>query len=416
MSLATGAAPERRAGGLLRAASMRLATVGDQLLVALTNFGLTIAIGRAYGASELAAYGIGLSVGLMVQGLQRHTITIPLMLHPAGWVRERKPAIIGEQMLVLIPGLLAGLLSFAIAHFWSSSFGHLVILSSATCLLVYLQLEFARAFLVKVGKPVLLLAGAFGYAAVAAGLSFAALRGWIGFETLLGSLALTMLGHALVIAFAGGGVQLKQGARLLAADVKRYGGWSLAATGTYAGYNHIPLLILGAIAAPIHAAVFVAARSLLQPLQILLRGLDVADKNAFAELRRGQPAPRYIYRLVFFYAAVGIAAGAGFAFASEWLLALAYGQKFAGYGGAVAAWAVAYALLSVSMPLESLVYAQKRFAGYFAIRGFASIVAIAAAFPLIQGYGAVGAIAACALGWLIAVAGTGVMLMRTRPA
>lgn len=416
MSLATGAAPERRAGGVLRAASMRLATVGDQLLVALTNFGLTIAIGRAYGASELAAYGMGLSVGLMVQGLQRHAVTIPLMLHPAGWVREHKPAIIGEQMLVLIPGLLAGLLSLAMAHFWSSSFSQLVALSSATCLLVYVQLEFARAFLVKVGKPGLLVAGAFGYAAFATGLSFAALYGWIGFETLLGSLALTMLGHAVVVAFAAGGVQLREGARLLAADVKRYGGWSLVATGTYAGYNHVPLLILGAMAAPIHAAVFVAARSLLQPLQILLRGLDVADKNAFAELKRDQPAPRYILWLVALYAAVGIAAGAGLAFGAEWLLALAYGQKFAGHGSAVVAWAVAYALLSVSMPLETLVYARKRFAPYFAIRGVASLIAIATAFPLIHSYGALGAIAACALGWFIAVAGTGAMLMRARPA
>lgn len=416
MTLATGAmSTGQRAKGILRAASTRFATIGDQFLIALTNFGLTVAIGRAYGAGELAAYGIGLSIGLIVQGLQRHAITIPLMLHPATWVRERKAAIAGEQMLVLLPGLLAGLLALFTAQFWRSDFLFLVILSSAACLLVYLQLEFARAFLTKAGKPVLLLAGAAAYASIAAALSVAALQGLIGYQTLVVSIAGTMLFHAAITVAVSGGVALREGGRLLAADMKRYGGWALAGTGTYAGYNHVPLLILGAVAAPIHAAVFVAARSLLQPLQILLRGLDVADKNAFAELRSDQPAPRFILRLVILYATVGIAAGAIFAFSSEWLLALAYGDKFAGNGGAVAAWAAAYVLLSVSMPLESLVYAQKRFAAYFAIRAIASLVAIAAAFPLIAAYGAVGAIAACALGWFIAVTGTGIMLWRGRP-
>jgi O-antigen/teichoic acid export membrane protein len=417
MTLATGE-PEAAAGRRerrtrsLRSAATRLATVGDQLLVALTNFGLTIAIGRAFGADELAAYGIGLSVGLMVQGLQRHAVTIPLMLHPAGWVRGRKAAIAGEQMLMLLPALLVGLLALFAAS-WSSGFLQLIVLSSAVCLLIYLQLEFARAFLVKLEKPGLLLAGAAFYAAVAAALAIAALRGLVGYDTLLISLAAAMVVHACAVAAVGGGVALKDGSRLLAADMKRYGGWALAATGTYAGYNHAPLLILGAVAAPVHAAVFVAARSLMQPLQILLRGLDVADKNAFAELRSNQPAPRFIFRLVILYAAIGIALGAAFAVASDWLLTFAYGQKFAGYGNAVVAWAFAYALISVSMPLESLVYAQNRFAGYFAIRGAASVIAIAAAFPLIHGYSAVGAIAACALGWLVAVAGTGAMLMRS---
>ncbi len=222
---------------------MRLATVGDQLLVALTNFGLTIAIGRAFGADEFAAYGIGLSVGLMVQGLQRHAVTIPLMLHPASWVRERKAAIAGEQILMLLPALLVGFLALFAAS-WSSGFLQLIVLSSAVCLLIYLQLEFARAFLVKLEKPGLLLAGAAFYTAVSSALAIAALRGLVGYDALLISLAVAMVVHACAVAAVGGGVALKDGSRLLAADMKRYGGWALAATGTYAGYNHAPLLIL----------------------------------------------------------------------------------------------------------------------------------------------------------------------------
>ena len=405
---------KRSLTGRLRGVSTRLATVGDQVLIALTNFGLTIAIGRAFGADELAAYGIGLSVGLMMQGLQRHAITIPLMLRAAEWVKQNRGAVAAEQLFVLLPAAAVGLLALLAAYFSSSRFVYLVAFSSAVCLLIYLQLEFARAFLVKLGKPWLLLIGAGFYATVAAALAFASLAGLFGYEWLLSGIAATMLLHALATVLIAGKFAAKDGARQVFADTKQYGGWAAAATATYAGYNHVPLLLLGALVAPIHAAIFVAARSLLQPLQILLRGFDVADKNSFSELKEGQPKARFIFKLVALYGVVGILFGVVAGVSAEQLLALAYGQKFSGYGAAVIAWIPAYVLLSISMPLESLVYAQSRFAGYFLIRGVASAMAIAAAFPLIQWYGGIGAIAACGIGWFVAVSGTGIMLVRKR--
>jgi O-antigen/teichoic acid export membrane protein len=228
-------------------------------------------------------------------------------------------------------------------------------------------------------------------------------------------LAGAMFVHAASLFAVTRAFSFRGGARLLLVDIKRYGGWAAAATATYAGYNHVPLLILGAIAAPVHAAVFVAARSLLQPLQILLRGLDVADKNAFAEIRAdpySAKATRFTLKLVALYAAVGGVVGVAAGLGAEQLLTLAYGTKFSGYGAALIAWVPAYVFLSISTPLESLVYARKAFRGYFAIRGVASLVAIAAAFPLITWYAEIGAIAACAIGWLVAVAGTAILLMR----
>lgn len=421
MTLATGepevaARKRERLTGSLRGTATRLATVGDQLLVALTNFGLTIAIGRAFGADELAAYGIGLSVGLMVQGLQRHAVTIPLMLRTAEWAGRNRGGVVAEQALVLLLAVLAGAAALGISCTSLSRFAFLAALSSAACLLIYLQLEFARAFLVKIGKPLLLLAGAMLYAAAAAALSVAALKGMIRYEWMLGGLGATMIVHAIAVALLARSLAPKQGARLLLADTKKYGGWAVAATATYAGYNHLPLLILGAVAAPVHAAIFVAARSLMQPLQILLRGFDVADKNLFAEAKDGKRAAHFIWRLVGIYAVVGVVFGAAAGFGAEHLLALAYGDKFAGHGAAVIAWVPAYVLLSISMPLESLVYARHRFAGYFIIRGIASAAAIAAAFPLVRLYAEIGAIAACALGWLIAVTGTALMLAWKRKA
>jgi O-antigen/teichoic acid export membrane protein len=399
-----------------RYAAIRFATVGDQVIVALTNFGLTLAIGRAFGAAELAAYGMGLSIALMVQGLQRHTITIPLLLKPAASVERRRGGVVAAQAIVLLFALAVTGVAILIARTIDAS--HLAqstLLASAVCLIVYLQLEFARAFLTKTRRAGVLLGGALFYALVAAALALAALTQRISFEAMLTALGGTMLLHAGAVIVIARSLSFRSGVRTLGTDIKRYGGWAAAATATYAGYNHVPLLIVGAIAAPIHAAVFVAARSLLQPLQILLRGLDVADKSAFAELRAhpySQKTARFTLKLVALYALIGAAIGVVVGLGAEYLMTLAYGQKFSGYGGALLAWVPAYILLSVSTPLESLVYARKAFRGYFAIRGLASAVAIAAAFPLIAYFGGIGAIAACAIGWFVAVAGTGLLLVR----
>lgn len=399
-----------------RYAAVRLATVGDQVIVALTNFGLTLAIGRAFGSTELAAYGMGLSIALMVQGLQRHTITIPLLLKPTASVERRRGGIAAAHTIVLLTALaMTGVALLVIRTIEAPHLAQSTLLASAVCLIVYLQLEFARAFLIKIGRAGALLGGALFYALVAAALALAALTQRVSFEAMLTALGGAMLLHAVVIIMIARSLSFRGGVRTLGADIKRYGGWAAAATATYAGYNHVPLLILGAIAAPIHAAVFVAARSLLQPLQILLRGLDVADKSAFAELRTHPYSPettRFTLKLVALYALVGAGIGMVVGLGAEQLMTLAYGQKFVGHGGALVAWVPAYILLSISTPLESLVYAREAFRGYFVVRGFASIAAIAAAFPLITYYGGVGAITACAIGWLVAVVGTSVLLMR----
>jgi hypothetical protein len=67
------------------------------------------------------------------------------------------------------------------------------------------------------------------------------------------------------------------------------------------------------------------------------------------------------------------------------------------------------------MPLESLVYARKDFARYYAARGIASLIAVALAYPLIVRFAEVGAIAACGIGWLLAVAGTAALILRRTP-
>lgn len=401
-------------------ALIRFATIGDQFFVAITNFGLTLVIGRAFSHEDLASYGIGLSIGLMIQAIQRHALNIPLMLAPEDRVTRRHRGILAEQLIVLVCALVAGAIAFVLAHLLNASrYVHLVVTSSVVCLLVFTELEFARAFLIKLKRPWTLLLTAFWYAAVSGVLAVSSLFHWIGFETLLTGLAAAMLIHYLAIVAVTGMPHLSRGLKFLAINLKHYGGWAGIATVTYAGYNHVPLLVLGAFTAPIHAAAFVATRGLMQPLQIMLRGLDVADKSVFSE-GAGKPqagdAFALTLKLAALYALIGIVFGGLTSVFATQILALAYGVKFSGFEIALIAWVPVYILLSVTMPFESLVYTRKSFRGYYLIRGIASLVALALTLPLVSRFSEVGAIASCAAGWLIAVVGTAVLLKRgTRP-
>jgi O-antigen/teichoic acid export membrane protein len=198
-------------------------------------------------------------------------------------------------------------------------------------------------------------------------------------------------------------------------NMKRYGGWAGVATVTYAGYNHFPLLALGALTAPIHAAAFVATRSLMQPLQILLRGFDIADKSGFTEgaKKKSGGAFALTMKLAAFYAVIGLAFGVFVWFFAGQILQIAYGTKFTDFEAALIAWVPVYILLSVTMPFESLVYTLKNFRAYYIVRGIASLVSLALTFPLVMWLAETGAIAACAFGWLIAVAGTAFLLWRS---
>jgi O-antigen/teichoic acid export membrane protein len=396
----------------------RLATVGDQLLVALANFGLTVSIGRAFGAEDVAAYGIGLSVGLMVQALQRHAVLIPLMLLPPARVARRRGAIFAEHALVLASVFLLTLAGMALAPLLGiSGYGRLILAASAVCLLNYVQLEFARAILVKLERPWSLIASASWYTGVSAALALASLHHLISFEGLLIALATAMVIHAAALFTLARGFALWRGLMLFTADFRQYGGWAVVATITYSGYSHLPLFILGALAPPIHAAVFVATRGLLQPLQILLRGFDLADKAGFAE-RSGAPhspgAFRLTLKLAAFYAATAGLFGLAAGFFADELVRLAYGQKFAGFEAALIAWVPVYVLLSVSLPFESLVYARQVFRDYYIVRGIGSIAGIALTVPLMP-WVEVGAIAACGIGCLIAILGTIYILLRGQP-
>jgi len=408
-----------RAAGRLRLARLmatRFATVGDQLLVALANFWLTVAIGRAFHAEELASYGIGLSAGLMVQGLQRHTIVIPLVLEPKSRVLRRCGAIIGQHWIMLAVTLaIIGPGVATAAALGATGYGQQIIAAFGACLIVYSELEFARAIFIKLDRPFCLLVGSAFYAVLCGGLGLAALTHWLDFPQLLALLAAAMTCHAVGVSITVGDLSLTRGWAVLRTNIRRYGAWSLVATGTYGGYIHFPLFLMGSLVDPIHAATFVATRSIMQPLQILLRGLDLADKAAFAE-KASAPHSYAAFlaslKLAGLYAVAGSTFSVLAALFAEPLLQLTYGPKFAGAGSTLIAWGPVFILLGCMMPLESLVYARRCFGGYYFARAIGSVLAIALTAPLVFRFAEKGAILACTAGGLVATAGVVLLLYR----
>jgi len=417
--MTTATAFHDKAVGKLRLARLlatRFATVGDQMLVALANFWLTVAIGRAFHAEELAAYGIGLSAGLMVQALQRHAIIIPLMLEPKARVFRRYGAMIGQHWIILgvslailVPGLAAA------SELGVPVYGQQIIAASGACLIVYSELEFARAIFIKLERPFSMLAGSAFYVGLCGVLGLGALTHQLDFMQLLALMTAAMMLHAVGVSMQVGNLSLTRGWMLLRSNMNRYGVWSLIATVTNGGYIHFPLFLLGSLTAPIHAAAYVATRSLMQPLQILLRGLDLADKAAFAETS-SSPHSYAAFVASIKLAGLYFIAGGVFSIAialfAEPLLQLTYGPKFAEAGHTLIAWGPVFILLGCSMPLESLVYARRHFKGYYFARAVGSVAAIALTAPLVFRFMEVGAIVACAIGGLIAVSGSILLLYK----
>jgi O-antigen/teichoic acid export membrane protein len=412
---AEGAARRRRR---FDRAATRVATIGDQLFAALSNFALTLSISRAFGAEEVTAYGMGLAFALLIQGAHRHAITIPLMLQAQHRVLRRRGGIFAQHTLVLACALMLGLMGiFVTSEAHAGSHSLLIAESACVLLLVYSQLEFARAVLVKLNQPFYVLASSIFYFVVCLSLSVTSQMHWITYYDLLGALSVAMLLHALVLAVIVREFDLIQGYRLLMADIYRYGWWSVVATATNAGYTHLPLLILGAMAEPKHAAAFVATRSLMQPLQVLIRGLDAADKSFFSDEAKA-PHSRHAFLLTLRLAIPNTVAATlfvlGMSFYSNELIALAYGPKFAYANSTLLAWLPVFLIMSVTMPFEALVYSRKDFRRYYMIRAVASVVALALTVPLVMLWDSVGAILACGVGGLIAMTGTVLLLWGRR--
>jgi O-antigen/teichoic acid export membrane protein len=382
----------------------------DQALVSLANAALAIGLARVFSAEEFAGYGIGISAALIIQSIQRSGFVIPLSLLPTPKVRVMARAILAEHLILLIAALvpvLIGVIIFESMGF-ATRLSHAVGLSFVACLLFFFQLDFDRVVLLKAGRIVQSALWSLAYAALCAGLLALALYGLISFDRLIVALIIFQLVKLCALAAMTGAPMMRLGWRLLKRDMQHYFGWATLGAISYSGYSHVPLFVLGAVAAPIHAAAFVAMRSLMQPLQVVVRSLDLIDKHVLgaAGAQEGVAGERRVFRrTLLVYTLLGLGFAVPICFFAKPLVALVYGAKYQGFEPGLYAWAVVFVFLVVTSPLESMVYARKKVGAYFLWRSVAGVIATISAYPLCLTYGYLGAILACVLGWVIAFIG-----------
>lgn len=389
----------------------------DQIFFSLGNFGLTIILSRLYGDEIFAGFGIGLSIALMLQSIQRGIYVVPCALQSTKRARKVMPGIIGEHNIALLTVAVIFLLIFSLVESFRFFLNGMelvesIVISSFVCALIYMQADFDR-FIYSRGTfyyvPFL-----FSVAYVIAILTLYYLSSHfkISHYLFLSAIASIFLLKAFFSSIYVSSPNYKWGLRMLKRDLVFRGAFSVEGAIAYAGYNHMPLFILGFSAAPIEAAAFVAMRGLVQPIQIIIRALDVGDKLRIMDLNKsGKSISSIFFKTIIKYSLVCGVMIIGTAIISPYLASIAYHDAYSGYEWLMVGHASVFLLLSLTLPVESIInikgtYRQMRF-----WRFASAAIGIVFSAYFCKTIGATGAMLATLIGWTVAFLG-GVFVVR----
>jgi O-antigen/teichoic acid export membrane protein len=385
---------------------LRAVSFLDQLLFSVGNFLLTLTFARYYSDTEVAGFGIALSVALMIQGAQRTWYIVQNSVLPPSLFCHRTAKTLGHHLIVMglllaVEGVIGGAL---LALFWSPLV-LAAVCSVFTLTLIYAHLDFERIAFLKHKKyldPLIASAAFFGLT----GALFFAVPEWqIGFLT---SLALVSFYAVLKIArlvFLTARPDFVRGWGMTRSSLRKHLGPALLGITGATGYTHVPLFVLNSVAAPIHGAAFTALRSLMQPLNIVIRSLDVIDKNVF---QAGGGADLAALRKVFLrqfalYGGISAATILATPFLGEPLLHLLYGDKYGAFADTLIYWAVIFACMTVTLPIETVIVKRGLLKAYNLWRLAAGGVGAVLAVVLCAPFGLTGAVIAYMSGWVSSV-------------
>jgi O-antigen/teichoic acid export membrane protein len=332
----------------------------DNLLFSVANFVFTISVARLYPESEFAALGVALAFVLAVQAMQKSLYIVRVSLMPAHTASRRRGAIIAEHLIVVAGAVLFVCLVVTIGTLVGASEQFKLIgLATVVSYLIYFQADFDRAILLKLGSALRSALLSLSYLIAVAIL--AALARWrgLGFPGFMVGLIVFAIGKGIVVvALVSARPRWRAGRRLLVADWQRYGMPSLIGAASYAGFTHVPVMLLEALSGPLQVGVFVAMRTLMQPLMVIIRSLDAGDKNRFQDRSGGTLiGVRHVFwRTIAMYAAIGLLALLVLSIAPEQLIRIVYKGKFGGHADLLIGWCLFAIFLTLSMPIQSVVY------------------------------------------------------------
>jgi O-antigen/teichoic acid export membrane protein len=385
----------------------RLLIFGDLLIVSAANMLVAIALARSYSPQEFASYGIGLSIALVLQAVQRNGFLINLSLFTESRVRVLRRVLLGEHLIFV--GIVVGvatIVAILVELSKVDQYGKMIVIATIPSLLFLLSVDFDRFFFLKRRKGSATTAWALVYLAAMAALGAGALWEHLPFYGFLSGMALFSVAKLVWIVVVTGGADLARGWQFLKRDTVMYLRPALIGVAAYAGYTHVPLFVLGYTSAPIYPAAVVAMRNLLQPLQVVFRSLDVVDKHLFAEARLGGGTAaqhRFMRRTAVIYLATSVALALVVCLNADPLVMLIYGPKYLGFEWTLYGLAAMFVILGVSFPLESAVFARGDTERYFSTRLYGGVAAMLVAYPLCARYNDVGAVVAMLFGAIIAI-------------
>jgi len=381
-------------------------SLSDQIFFSAANFLFTMMLAKFYSEIELAAYGIGLSIAMTLQGIQRSSYMVQNAVLPPAILRRRALKVMGQQGLVLGALLLCELGGLWVYGLFegASPFGTAILTATLVLTLLYIQLDFDRIILIKHERFVDPLITSFLFLALNGALFILIPLYHLSFGAMMGILAGYGVLKSLWLVFAIGRPDFFWGWRFMVRDFRKYFAASLIGVLGYGAYNNAPIFILGSVAAPIQSAAFAGMRSLLQPLLVIVRSLDIIDKNFFQQNDKTLAGLRRSFlRLLFLYGGGALVMLSGMALFGAPLVELVYGAKYAPYSSLLFGWGLVFFMLTISNPIETVLVKRGRLNVYNLYRIPAGVVGVLLSLWLCKPYGAWGAILACFGGWIVSV-------------
>jgi O-antigen/teichoic acid export membrane protein len=380
----------------------------DQAVFSGSNFILTVALARTYSAAEFGSYGIGLSVAFIVQFVQRNLYIVSYSLMSRRIASRLSPGIVAEHLIVAGGAvLLAALATGVVAATRTGQAGLDIAVSTLVCTVIYFQVDFDRAVQVKRGSYRGTLALSLVYLAIVVAMAILAKQVHISFPVFMTLLGLVCTLKFLWLCVLRVRPHWSWGLRLLGRDWRRYGTVAVIQSASYAGGQHLPLMILAALSGSAQVGGLIAMRSLIQPLMLVIRSLDAGDKNRFRLVSSGRTAGarKVFWYTTLVYGGIGLSAVTVLAIFPNQIIAIAYHGKYAGLGGIMIAWAIYAGLLGLTFPIQSLTYLlhrQKQLTAWIIVSGAIGVVLAAI---LCGPYGMWGAMSATVISMAMNVVG-----------
>ncbi len=379
---------------LLRTPMMiRVITLGDQCMFAAGNFLLTVLLARYYSDIDLAAYGIALSIALVLQGVQKNTYVIQHSVMPPEEFRSRSNKIMGEHFIATQPLLIIlTFLSVYVAVNMPQSLETHTIIATTVCFAIYAQLEFERIVLIKYEKYLIPFLTSMAFLSLVVG--FLLFHDRFTFNDLMLSLWIFAVLKTLMLIALVGLPDIRGGVSQLREDCGQNVKASVQGVIGASGYTHGPVMILGAIAAPAQVAAYVAMRSLMQPTQIVMRSLDVIDKNFFHAKSAGTEdgIRQTMTSQMIWYAAISTLMAVMICGFGREIIQLLYNGKHESFIYVLYGWGVLSVFMAVVAPIESVLIIKNKLNDYNFIRLWIGVITVLLCFPVAALFGAHGII------------------------